>query len=33
MRRRDTLRMVEDAVKQEALERKSKDNDPSGMTV
>ena len=33
VRRRDTLRMVEDAVRQETIERKSKDNDPAGSDV
>ena len=30
LRRRETLRMVEEAVKKETTERKAKDNDPAG---
>ena len=30
IRRRETLRMVEETVRQETIERKSKDNDPAG---
>ena len=31
LRRRETLRLVEETVRQETMERKSKDNDPAGI--